>query len=144
MRRGESRPSANASPTTITLALEPLFAFLSDGVIQAESVFYRITGSHVIARSVGSSHQNDPIRTDLEILALFLFIRTRTHADNGEKHFIQFLEKSKIDELVDEWTPDPLGAPLIPAAQSNLVPVPVVSGANEPQAETRQYGQARS
>ncbi|KAH8977004.1 serine palmitoyltransferase [Lactarius hatsudake] len=35
----------------------------------------------------------------------------RTRADNGDKHFIQFSEK-EIDELVDEWTPEPLGVPL--------------------------------
>ncbi|KAH8988180.1 serine palmitoyltransferase [Lactarius hatsudake] len=82
-----------------------------------------------------SSHQNDLGRTVLEILRALFAIRTllqsRTRADNGEKHFIQFSEK-EVDELVDEWTPEPLGAPLTPEEQSDLASVPVVSGANGP------------
>ncbi|KAH9060255.1 pyridoxal phosphate-dependent transferase [Lactarius vividus] len=104
-----------------TSALEPLFAFLS------------------YARYVKSSHQNDPGRTILEILLVLFAIRTflqsHTHADNDEKHFIQFSEKAhtdprlmpqEVDELVEKWTPEPLGAPLTPEEQSGLVSVPVV------------------
>ncbi|KAH8979530.1 serine palmitoyltransferase [Lactarius hatsudake] len=113
----------------------PLFAFLSYVLIQAELVFYKIPGSHVVARYVKSSHQNDPGRTVLEILLALFAIRTllqsRTRADNGEKHFTQFSEK-EVDELVDEWTPEPLGAPLTPEEQSDLASFPVVSGANGP------------
>jgi serine palmitoyltransferase len=80
-------------------ALEPLFAFLSYALIQAEIAFYNIPGSHVIARYVKSSHQNDPGRTVLEILLALFAIRTllqsRTRADNGEKHFIQFSDKAR-------------------------------------------------
>ncbi|KAH9016370.1 serine palmitoyltransferase [Lactarius deliciosus] len=80
---------------------------LSKSVEREESALYIIPGSHVIARYVKSSHQNDPGRTAL--LALFA-IRTlpqsRTRADNGEKRFVQFSEK-EVDELVDEWTPEP-------------------------------------
>ena len=83
----------NVEPST----LEPLFAFISYALIQAESAFYKIPGSHVIARYVKSSHQNDPGRTVLEILLALFAIRTllqsRTRADNGEKHFIKFSEK---------------------------------------------------
>jgi serine palmitoyltransferase len=136
-------------------ALEPLFAFLSYALIQAEFAFFKIPGSHVIARYVKSSHQNDPGRTVLEILLALFAIRTllqsRTRADNGEKHFIQFSDKARliafpcpekisdrcltpqeIDELVDEWTPEPLGVPLTPEEQSDLASVPVVSGPNGP------------
>jgi len=70
-------------------ALEPLFAFLSYALIQAEHAFFNIPGSHVIARYVKSSHQNDPGRTVLEVLLALFAIRTllqsRTRADNGEK-----------------------------------------------------------
>ncbi|KAH9983383.1 serine palmitoyltransferase [Russula compacta] len=115
--------------------LEPLFAFLSYALVQAELAFFNIPGSHVVARYVRSSHQNDPGRTVLEILLALFAIRTllqsRTRADNGEKHFIQFSEK-EIDELVDEWTPEPLGVPLTTEEQADLASVPVVSGPNGP------------
>ena len=83
--------------TTTVSALDPLFAFLFYALVQAEFVFYKISWSNVIARYVKSSHQNDPGRTVLEILLALFAIRTllqsRTLADNGEKHFIQFSEK---------------------------------------------------
>jgi serine palmitoyltransferase len=78
-------------------ALDPLFAFLSYALVQAESVFYKIPESNVVTRYVKSSHQNDPDRTVLETLLTRFAIRTllqsRTRADNGEKHFIHFSEK---------------------------------------------------
>ncbi|KAH9972637.1 serine palmitoyltransferase [Lactifluus volemus] len=115
--------------------LEPLFTFLSYALIQAETAFFKLPGSHFIVRYVKSSHQNDPGRTVLEILLALFAIRTllqsRTRADNGEKHFIQFSHK-EINELVDEWTPEPLGAPLTPEEQSDLASIPVVSGPNGP------------
>jgi len=84
-------------------ALEPLFAFLSYALIQAELAFFKLPGSHVIARYVKSSHQNDPGRTVLEILLALFAIRTllqsRTRADNGEKHFIQFSEKVPLSHF---------------------------------------------
>ncbi|KAH8980690.1 serine palmitoyltransferase [Lactarius akahatsu] len=101
-----------------TAALESLFAFLS-------------------------SHQNDPGCTVLEILLALFAIRTlhqsRTRAENDERHFIQFSEK-EVDELVDEWTPEPRGAPLAPEEQSDLVFVPVISGANGPRPKLANTG----
>ncbi|KAH9016845.1 hypothetical protein EDB84DRAFT_1567102 [Lactarius hengduanensis] len=49
----------------------------------------------------------------------------------NEKHFYQLSEKG-VDELVDEWTPEPLGAPLTQEEQRDLASAPVVSGANGP------------
>ncbi len=66
-------------------------------LLYRQSPFYKIPGSHVVARYVRSSHQNDPGRTVLEILLALFAIRTllqsRTRADNGEKYFIQLSEK---------------------------------------------------
>ncbi|KAH8988171.1 serine palmitoyltransferase [Lactarius hatsudake] len=125
-------------------ALGPLFASFSYALIQAESVFYKIPGSRVIARGV-KSHQNDPGRTILEILlALFairvlLRVQSRTRADNGEKQFIHLSEK-EVDKLVDEWTPEPLGVPLSPEEQSDLASVCIVSGANGPRPKLANTG----
>ncbi|KAI0293636.1 serine palmitoyltransferase [Multifurca ochricompacta] len=124
-------------------AIEPLFTFLSYALIQAELAFFKIPGSHVVARYIKSSHQNDPGRTVLEILLALFAIRTllqsRTRADNGEKHFIQF-SKKEIDELVDEWTPEPLGAPLTAEEETDLASIPVVSGPNGPRPKLANTG----
>ncbi|KAI9452054.1 pyridoxal phosphate-dependent transferase [Lactarius psammicola] len=41
---------------------------------------------------------------------------------------------------MDEWTPEPLGAPLIPKEQVDLASVPVVSGANGPRPKLANTG----
>lgn len=80
-----------------SLRLEPVFAYLSYSLSRLETTFYRFPGSHVVARYVKSSHQNDPGRTVLEIILIIFAIRTllqaRTRSDSGGKHFIQFTEK---------------------------------------------------
>jgi serine palmitoyltransferase len=40
--------------------------------------------------------------------------------------------RQDVDKLVDDWTPEPLGAPLTPEEQTDLASVPAVSGANGP------------
>ncbi|KAJ7896100.1 serine palmitoyltransferase [Mycena olivaceomarginata] len=94
-----------------------------------------IPGSAVLVRYVKSSHQNDPGRTVLELIlvafAIFTLLQSRTRADRSGKHFIQFTDK-EIDELVDEWTPEPLAAPLNDVEASDLAAVPIVVGQNGP------------
>lgn len=120
---------------TTTTALEPLFTFLSQSYTTLETTFYKIPGSAVVARYVKSSHQNDPGRTLLEVILILFAIRTllqsRTRADNSGKHFIQFDEK-EIDELVDEWSPEPLGAPLDEREQAEINNSPVIVGPTGP------------
>ncbi|KAH9032102.1 serine palmitoyltransferase [Lactarius hengduanensis] len=108
----------------------PLFAFLSYALTQAESVFYNIPGSHVIASYVKSS-QNYPGRTVLGILLALFAIRTLLQSrdsrttDNGKKNFMQF-SATEVRNLVDEWTAEPLDPLLTLEEQSNLALVPVV------------------
>ncbi|KAI0089431.1 serine palmitoyltransferase [Irpex rosettiformis] len=116
-------------------SLEPLFSFLSDSYSTLETTFYKIPGSAVIARYVKSSHRNDPGRTVLEIILIIFAIRTllqsRTRADNSGKHFIAFDER-EIDELVDEWVPEPLAVPLSQREQTELDNMPIISGPTGP------------
>ncbi|EKM57129.1 uncharacterized protein PHACADRAFT_254708 [Phanerochaete carnosa HHB-10118-sp] len=116
---------------TTTTALEPLFTLLSQSYTTLETTFSKIPGSAVVARYVRSSHQNDPGRTLLEVILILFAIRTllqsRTRADNSGKHFIKFDEK-EVDELVDEWTPEPLGAPLDEREQAEIDNSPVIVG----------------
>ncbi|CDO72122.1 hypothetical protein BN946_scf184962.g65 [Trametes cinnabarina] len=116
-------------------SLELFFDFLSRSYTTLETNFYKIPGSAVLARYVRSSHQNDPGRTLLEIILIIFAIRTllqsRTRGDQSGKHFIQFDEK-EIDELVDEWAPEPLAQPLTPEEQAELASVPVIVGPTGP------------
>ncbi|KAH9009366.1 serine palmitoyltransferase [Lactarius deliciosus] len=51
-----------------------------------------------------------------------------------------FQNRSEVDELVDEWTPEPLDVLLTPEGQSDLGSVPVVSGANGPRPKLANTG----
>ncbi|KAI0327510.1 serine palmitoyltransferase [Cubamyces sp. BRFM 1775] len=116
-------------------SLELLFDFLSRSYTTLETNFFKIPGSAVVARYVKSSHQNDPGRTLLEVILIIFAIRTllqsRTRGDRSGKHFITFDEK-EIDELVDEWTPEPLAQPLTSEEQADLDSVPVIVGPTGP------------
>ncbi|KAI1792788.1 serine palmitoyltransferase [Ganoderma leucocontextum] len=116
-------------------SLELVFGFLAKSYTSLETNFYRLPGSAVVARYVKSSHQNDPGRTLLEVILVIFAIRTllqsRTRGDQSGKHFIQFDEK-EIDELVDEWTPEPLAQPLSAQEQADLAAVPVIVGPTGP------------
>lgn len=45
-----------------------------------------------------------------------------------------------MDELVDEWTPEPLGQALSPQEQADLAAVPVISGPNGPRPKIASTG----
>ncbi|KAJ7711272.1 serine palmitoyltransferase [Mycena metata] len=115
--------------------LDALSAFLAYSISNLESAFLKVPGSSVVVRYVKSSHQNDPGRTVLEVMlvvfAIFTLLQSRTRADRSGKHFIKFNDK-EIDELVDEWIPEPLGAPLNAVEASDLAAVPIVVGQNGP------------
>ncbi|KAJ8072793.1 serine palmitoyltransferase component [Marasmius tenuissimus] len=115
--------------------LEPALAYIAHALSTLERGFYKLPGSAIIERYVRSSHQNDPGRTFLELVLFAFVIRTllqsRTRADKDAKHFINFSEK-EIDELVDEWTPEPLAPPLHEQEASDLAALPIVAGPNGP------------
>ncbi|CAA7263324.1 unnamed protein product [Cyclocybe aegerita] len=121
----------NATSTT----LEPVFAFLESTLSTAQTTFDKLPGSAVVLRYVKSSHRNDPGRTVLELIlfafAVWTLLQSRTRADRNGKHFIQFSEK-EIDELIDEWIPEPLAQPLTSTEQSDLASMPIIAGPNGP------------
>ncbi len=43
-------------------------------------------------------------------------------------HRVTRWTRQEVDELVDEWSPEPLGAPLTPDEQTYLASIPVVAG----------------
>ncbi|KAG7445269.1 serine palmitoyltransferase [Guyanagaster necrorhizus] len=115
--------------------LEPIFSFVVESLLALERAFYSLPGSGIIERYIRSSHQNDPGRTLLELILVVLVIRTllqsRTRADRTGKSFIKFSDK-EVDELVDEWVPEPLSLPLTSQEELELSSVPVVVGQSGP------------
>ncbi|KAJ3788111.1 serine palmitoyltransferase [Lentinula aff. detonsa] len=116
--------------------LDTMVLSIAQSLSAVERTFYKLPGSAIIERYVRSSHQNDPGRTFLELIIFFLVVRTllqsRTRADrNNGKNFIEFTDK-EIDELVEDWVPEPLSKPLDDVEAAELAAIPVVAGHNGP------------
>ncbi|KAK0447120.1 serine palmitoyltransferase [Armillaria borealis] len=133
--------------TSTTTPLEPIFSFVAESLLALERAFYTLPGSGVIERYVRSSHQNDPGRTLLELVLVALVVRTllqsRTRADRTGKNFIEFSEK-EVDELVDEWVPEPLSRPLTSQEDHELSFAPVIVGQNGPKPKLASTGKVAS
>jgi serine palmitoyltransferase len=77
----------------------------------ASAQFNKMPGSAIILRYIRSSYQNDPIRSAVELF-LFLFAvvylaRPSYSTKQGKK---VGLTEDEIDDLVEDWTPEPLVA----------------------------------
>lgn len=87
--------------------------------------FRRLPGSSIVLRYIHSSYQNDPIRSAVELF-FFLFAvyyllspaystTKKTHVpltdevcNSVANQYVQADLEQEIDDLVDEWTPEPL------------------------------------
>lgn len=107
--------------------------------------FHKVPGSAIFLRYVKSSYQNDPVRSAVELFLVLFAIRylaapaystqkksfvtlseeaCRLHSDIG-----QLLTSLKeVDELIDEWTPEPLVAPLTLFEEAENEKRPVIVG----------------
>ncbi|KZO99097.1 serine palmitoyltransferase [Calocera viscosa TUFC12733] len=134
--------STGVLPDT-TPALEPILHYVSASLSYVYHSFLSIPGSSIVIRYVRSSYQNDPFRTVLEVILLLFALRTifqsRTRADRSTKNYVQ-LSESEIDELVDDWIPEPLVTPLTPAEQAQLNALPIISGAAGPKPKLASTG----
>ncbi|KAH7138001.1 serine palmitoyltransferase 1 [Dendryphion nanum] len=77
----------------------------------ANAQFHKMPGSAIILRYIKSSYQNDPVRSAIELF-LFLFAVRYLLAPtySTQKNRQVKLTEEEIDELVDDWTPEPLVA----------------------------------
>jgi serine palmitoyltransferase len=100
---------------------------------QTGDVLQKVPGSAVVARYVQSSYQNDPVRSAIELVLLLFFLRyiLSPSYSTRKENFIK-LRDDEVDELVDEWTPEPLVAPLTTAEEAELDKMPVVVGPSGP------------
>ncbi|CCH40635.1 serine palmitoyltransferase [Wickerhamomyces ciferrii] len=119
--------------STTTIALQDIWNTTSDVVSRYLFIILNyielIPGGSILVRYIKSSHKNDPIRTLFEI-ALFIFaIRYFTTAkyERSKKDHIK-LKNSEIDELIDDWMPEPLVLDISPKEQWQLNSIPIVKG----------------
>ena len=135
------RPST--STTEIPAPLVPLLSFLSSIFLTLSDSFHRLPGSPIIVRYIKSSYQNDPYRSLLEVLLFAFAVRTllkgRTRGEGGGKNWVKLTEK-EIDELVDDFTSQPLVDAPTSLDQLVLPTVPTIYGPNGVRVRTSPNG----
>jgi len=100
---------------------------------QAAIAFQKVPGSAVIIRYVRSSYQNDPIRSAIELILFIFFIRYLLSPSykTDKQNYVQLTEE-EIDELVEEWQPEPLVPAPTPQQEAEMEKVPVIVGPTGP------------
>lgn len=93
------------------------------------SSFHAIPGSAIVLRYIRSSYQDDPIRSLVELFLFIFAVRyllAPTYSTKKGKHVD--LTEHEIDELVDDWTPEPLAGPETEAERTENEKRPVIVG----------------
>ncbi|KAG2212583.1 hypothetical protein INT47_000559 [Mucor saturninus] len=104
-------------------------AIINSTVNSLYKVITAIPGSHHTLLYLKNAYQDDPFRIALELFLVFFAIRYMLSAkykphDNAVK-----LTEKEIDDLVEEWQPEPLVPPLTKFDRFNLTKTPVIMGA---------------
>ncbi|RDW73794.1 hypothetical protein BP5796_07236 [Coleophoma crateriformis] len=106
--------------------------FLVRSVDEITNYFQKVPGSAMLVRYIQSSYQNDPVRSAIELILVIFFVRyLLSPSYSTRENFVQLTEE-EIDDLVDEWTPEPLVAPLTAFEEAELEKLPVIVGATGP------------
>ncbi|CAP64562.1 uncharacterized protein PODANS_5_8370 [Podospora anserina S mat+] len=102
----------------------------------AATTFQKVPGSAVLIRYVRSSYQNDPVRSAIELVLVIFFIRylLSPSYSTSKVNYVKLTE-DEIDELVEEWTPEPLVAPLTPLEETSLEKLPILVGPSGPKSK---------
>ncbi|KAK3321668.1 pyridoxal phosphate-dependent transferase [Apodospora peruviana] len=111
-------------------------AQMTGWVNEAASAFQKVPGSAVLIRYVRSSYQNDPVRSAIELILVLFFIRylLSPSYSTSKQNFIKLTE-DEIDELVDEWVPEPLVLPQTALEEQETEKLPVLVGPTGPKSK---------
>ncbi|KAL8951680.1 MAG: hypothetical protein Q9222_002360 [Ikaeria aurantiellina] len=113
--------------------LQDAHGWLADILDEISIQFQKVPGSAIFLRYVKSSYQNDPVRSAVELF-LFLFAVRYLLApkySTSKKSYVQLTDE-EIDELVDEWVPEPLVAPQTAFEEAENEKRPVIVGPTGP------------
>ena len=96
-------------------------------------LFQRVPGSSIFLRYIKASYQNDPIRSAVELFLVLFALRylLASSYSTQRKNNVKLSEK-EIDELVEEWTPEPLVAAPTPFEEQENEKRPVILGITGP------------
>jgi serine palmitoyltransferase len=110
------------------------------------SQFEKIPGSAILARYIKSSYQNDPIRSAVELFLVLFAVRYLLAPKYSTKpNYVKLSEEvmsamrlgrfcaltmgiQEIDDLVEDWTPEPLVAKSTAFEDADIEKRPVIVG----------------
>ncbi|KAL9603653.1 MAG: hypothetical protein Q9219_000972 [cf. Caloplaca sp. 3 TL-2023] len=115
--------------------LQDAHEWLVDVLNDVSVQFQRVPGSAIFLRYVKSSYQNDPIRSAVELFLFLFAVRYLLAPRSTSKKSYVKLTDEEIDELVDEWTPEPLVAPQTLFEEAENEKRPVIVGPTGPKSK---------
>ncbi|PHH69945.1 hypothetical protein CDD82_7425 [Ophiocordyceps australis] len=115
------------------MELDALRTRVGEGLQQVRAMFEKVPGSAVLVRYIQSSYQNDPVRSAIELVLVLFFIRYLLSPSYPahEPNYVK-LSEDEIDELIDDWTPEPLVANRTLVEETESEKLPVIVGPTGP------------
>ncbi|PGH30452.1 serine palmitoyltransferase [[Emmonsia] crescens] len=102
---------------------------------ELSSQFHRVPGSAIFLRYVKSSYQNDPVRSAVELFLFLFAVRYLLAPKYSTKPNFVPLSEEEIDDLVEDWTPEPLVTPPSPQDEAEVEKRVVLAGATGPKSK---------
>ena len=100
--------AAGSIPARPAMDIQEMQRLLSEYLHELANLFHRVPGSAIFLRYVKSSYQNDPIRSAVELFLFLFAVRYLLAPKYSTKPGVVQLSDDEVDDLVDEWTPEPL------------------------------------
>ncbi|KAK6538110.1 serine palmitoyltransferase component [Orbilia ellipsospora] len=128
-----SSSSASSTAQFFNMDYEDIVALLFTMRDMAITQFHRIPGSAILTRYIKMSYQHDPARSVIELCLVIFAIRYMLSPkySTQKKNFVK-LRADEVDELIEDWTPEPLVAPLTEFEQEQIEKTPVIAGPTGP------------
>jgi serine palmitoyltransferase len=89
-------------------SMQELQDAMSSYLSSCADAFQKIPGSAILLRYIRSSYQNDPVRSLVELGLLIFAIRYLLSPKYATRKARMELTDNEVDELVEDWTPEPL------------------------------------
>ncbi|KAK4231942.1 serine palmitoyltransferase 1 [Podospora fimiseda] len=118
------------------MELQEVQTLVSEYLDKAATAFQQVPGSAVLIRYVRSSYQNDPVRSAIELVLVIFFIRylLSPSYSTSKVNYVK-LTDDEIDELVEEWQPEPLVPKQTALEEAEMDKLPVLVGPTGPKSK---------
>ncbi|KAI8146690.1 pyridoxal phosphate-dependent transferase [Fennellomyces sp. T-0311] len=103
--------------------------FINSTVNSVYELIVAIPGSHLVLSYVKNAYQDDPFRIILELFLVFFALKYMLSKKYKPQDNAVKLTEKEIDDLVEEWKPEPLVPPLSSFDKLNLEKAPMIIGA---------------